>query len=242
VGGQLGATRQRDLRGLNRVAGLGAVDVHLDLLRDVGRLDLDLHGVEVLGDQRAGRGRTGDDDRDVDRDLLAATHDQRVDVLDVVLQGVDRGGLRQRQVGRLGGRAGDVQRDDGVLAVVAHDAGEVHGRQRQVLRVLAVAVQHRGDLAGAAGAASRSLTELGTGFDGQAYLGHGDALLAVGPWWNGAFFWSSIAGGPALVSCGCPAASTTTCAHGWPSQAAASITSGAEESLRPRLAETTRPV
>ncbi|GAA1028980.1 hypothetical protein GCM10009565_57920 [Amycolatopsis albidoflavus] len=38
-------------------------------------------------------------------------------------------------------------------------------------------VEHRGDFAGATGAAGGTLSELGARFDGKTYLGHGVALL-----------------------------------------------------------------
>ena len=95
---------------------------------------------------------------DVDGDLLAAADDDQVDVLDGVLDRVALDLLRQRELGRavdLDGQqgVGGTQRQQGLVT-----------RQRDVDRVGAVAVQHGGDLVGAADPAGSALTELGAQF------------------------------------------------------------------------------
>ena len=88
-----------------------------------------------------------DDDVDLDGHLLAAAHDDQVDVLDVAADRVDLQRLGQRE--RF--RAVDVEGEHGVGAGVAQHGGEVAGGEHQVLRVGAVAVEDGGDLAVAAG-------------------------------------------------------------------------------------------
>ena len=88
---------------------------------------LDLDGVGVLGDQRAGRGLALDDDVDLDGHLLAAAHDEQVGVLDVAADRVDVERLGQRELLL----AVDVEGEHGVGAGVAQHGGEVvAGQQR----------------------------------------------------------------------------------------------------------------
>jgi isoaspartyl peptidase/L-asparaginase-like protein (Ntn-hydrolase superfamily) len=61
--------------------------------------------------------------------------------------------------------------------VLTDHTGELERRQGQVLRVGTVAVEHRGDLAGATSTASGALAELGTRLGGETDLSHGFALL-----------------------------------------------------------------
>ena len=62
---------------------------------------------------------------------------------------------------------------------LADDQADLVGGERDVLRLGAVAVEHRGDLAGATGAARGALAELGALLDGNSYLGHGGVLLVA---------------------------------------------------------------
>jgi hypothetical protein len=71
------------------------------------------------------------------------------------------------------GAARDVDRDDGVAALLAHDALELQLGEREVLGVGAVPVEHGGDLARAPGAAGGALAELRAGLGGDVGLGHG---------------------------------------------------------------------
>ena len=131
------------------------------------RLDLDGQRVGVGEHQGAGGGFAGDDDRDVDGDLLAAADQQQVDVLDVVAQRMADDGLRQRQLVAVGELQGQHR-----VGAALERVREVAGRQRQVPRVGAVAVQDGGDLAGAAGSPGTTLAELGADFGKQANLRH----------------------------------------------------------------------
>ena len=117
----------------------------------------------VLGDQGAGRGLALDDDVDLDGHLLAAADDEQVGVLDVAADRVDVERLGQRELLL----AVDVEGQHGVGAGVAQHGGEVVGGQQQVLRVGAVAVEHGGHLAVAAGAARCALAGLGAHGGGQ---------------------------------------------------------------------------
>src|SRR5690606_15146375 len=148
LGDQGGTLRQLDVGRGDGGAGLGVLDADVQFLGDVQRVDLDGDVVDLLQHQRAGGRVAGDDHRDVDRDPLALLDDQQVDVLDVVLQRVHGDVLGERQLRLV---AVDVQRQHGVVPVVTDHPGELDGGQRQVLRVGAVAVEHRGDLACLAG-------------------------------------------------------------------------------------------
>src|SRR5690606_20751105 len=111
--------------------------------------------------------------------------------------------------------------------VFPEHASELDGRQCQVPRVRAGAVEHRGNFACATRAARSALTELGAWFDRQTYLGHGDALLAV-----------EIE----IVAFRLSGGEPTTCAHEMALEAAASITLGAGDIRGTHLAETTATV
>src|SRR5207248_10448543 len=60
-----------------------------------------------------------------------------------------------------------------VRAAVADRRRELPGGQRDVLGLLAVAVQHGGHLAGPTGTPGTTLAELGTGLGADTDLGHG---------------------------------------------------------------------
>ena len=107
-------------------------------------------------------------DRDVDGDLLAAAHGQQVDVLEVAL---DRVALDRLRDGELLA-ALDVEGQQHVGAAVPDGVGELAGRQGDVTRVGAVAVDDGRHLAGPAGAAGAALAELGARLGGQSDLGH----------------------------------------------------------------------
>ena len=101
-------------------------------------------------------GFTLDDDVDLDGHLLAAAHDEQVGVLDVAADRVDVEGLGQRELLL----ALDVEGEHRVGAGVTEHGREVVGVELQVLRVLAVAVEDRGNLAVAPGAARCALAGL----------------------------------------------------------------------------------
>ena len=69
---QRGALGQRDVRRVDLGAGRQALDGDLDLLGNARDVRLDLDRVQLLGDQGVHRGVAGDDDLDLDADLLAA--------------------------------------------------------------------------------------------------------------------------------------------------------------------------
>ena len=93
-------------------------------------------------------------DGDVDLDLLALLHDEEVDVLDDLVHGVLLHVLDERELGR----AGDVELEQRVGA--ADEQRDLVARERDVLRVGAVAVDDGGDLAGGAEAAGGALAEV----------------------------------------------------------------------------------
>ncbi len=70
--------------------------------------------------------------------------------------------------------ADDVDRENLVEPAVPDRGRELPGRQRDVLRLLAVAVQHGGHQTGPARAAGTTLAELGAGLGADLYLGHGE--------------------------------------------------------------------
>ena len=109
--------------------------------------------------------------RDVDGDLLAAADEHQVDVLDVAADRVALDVLGQRQLRAppsISSAAGRwrLEREHRLVA-----------RQRDVHRVGAVAVEHGGDLVGAADPAGGTLAELGAGLGGELDLGHGTLLV-----------------------------------------------------------------
>src|SRR5699024_3332771 len=173
VRGELCSPGDGDVRGVYLGTGLGLFEGDLEVLWDVERIHLDLYGVEILRHQRTRQRVTGDVHRNIHSDLLTALDDEEVRVLDVVLQRMhgDRFGERELALLVTVLRVVDVERDDRVLAVVTNDTSEIDGGQREVPRIGAVTVQHRGDLTGTACTAGSALTELGTLFCRQAYLG-----------------------------------------------------------------------
>jgi hypothetical protein len=148
-------------------ADLETVDVDLDTVGDVGRLGLDGQRGEVLVDATATLDVTDQDDLQLDRDLLALTDEEQVDVVDRQLERVTLDGLRQRQLLA----AIDLDRQQGVGTVLDR-VGELTGRQRDVAGSLPVAVQHGGDLSGPARAACAALAELSARLGGDSDLGH----------------------------------------------------------------------
>jgi hypothetical protein len=139
---------------------------------------LDCDGVGVLRDQGAVRGFTLDDDVDLDGHLLAAAHDEQVGVLDVAADRVDLEGLGQRELFL----ALDVEGEHCVGAGVPKHGGEVVGVELKVLRVGAVAVEDRGHLAEAPGAARGALAGFRAHRSGQivgGVLGHWCCSCAV---------------------------------------------------------------
>ena len=151
---------------------LGILDRHRQALRDRQGLGLDLDVGGVLGDQGAGGGVALDVDRYLDGHLLAAANHDQVEVGQGSLDRVHGDGLGQRQL--LG--AVDVQAQHRVGAGVTHHRGEVVGIELEVLRGLAVAVEHGRDLAVAAGLARGALTRAGADLDvelvGGGAFGH----------------------------------------------------------------------
>ena len=104
----------------------------------------------------AGDGLADNDDGDLNVDLLAGLDGQEVGVQDVAAHGVNLNVLDEGQLGL----ALDLQLDERVLGA-ANDEEEFVAGNVQVTGLGAVAVEDRGDLAGAAGAAGSTLTKLG---------------------------------------------------------------------------------
>lgn len=133
----------------------------------MGGLGLDEQGVLHVLEEVAARGQLAlDVHGDLDVDLLAALDGQQVDVLDVALERVALHGLRDDQ--RV--LAVDLQTDQDVGGAKRKE--QVVGRQRDVDRLGAVAVDDRGDLVVTTGATGGTLAELGTGLGGELDLGH----------------------------------------------------------------------
>jgi hypothetical protein len=131
----------------------------------------------VLGHHQGAAGRlTVELYRHLDRDLLAPPHDQQVDVVERVADRVTLDRLGQRQRGR---PVADLDVEQLVHAAVPDRRGELPGRQSDVARLLAVAVQDRGNLARPAGTAGTTLAELGAWLGADLYLGHGKTPDAV---------------------------------------------------------------
>jgi hypothetical protein len=166
--GQRGPRGKRDVGGVDRAADLETLDVDLEAGRQVGRLGLDRQSGPLLVDEHVGRGVADERQRDVDGDLLAAADGDQVDVLERATNGVAHDDLRQSQLLALVG----LQREQRV-GVVLEREHELVARQREVAGLVAVAVEHGGHLAGTAGAAGRTLAELGAGLGDDADLGHG---------------------------------------------------------------------
>src|SRR5690606_18992392 len=106
-------------------------------------------------------------------------HDDEVDVLDDLAHRVFLHVLHERELAL----AADLEVEQGVR--LAQDEAHLVAWQRHVLRLGAVTVDDRGDLAGGADLAGRALAELVAGFrDELVVVGHGDSLWwAQGPSW-----------------------------------------------------------
>ena len=147
------------------------------MLGDRHCVDLDLDRLGVLGDQGIGAGLTLDDDVDFDDDLLAATHDQQVGVLNGATDRVDIERLGQRQLLF----ALDIEGQHRVGAGVPQHRREVLSGQFQMLWVGPVTIDDGGNLALAPGSAGRALTGLGP-YRGLQFvdcrLGHVSLLCA----------------------------------------------------------------
>ena len=91
-------------RGQDQVArgdvltGGAAGDVDLDAVGQLGGVGLDRDGAQLVVRDRVRRDVADDDDRDLDRDLLAATDEEQVDVLEGALQRVALDGLGEREL------------------------------------------------------------------------------------------------------------------------------------------------
>ena len=158
-------------------AGLDALDGNLEALGDGGGGGLHQDGELLDGVDGAGGGLANDDDGDLNVDLLAGLDGQEVGVQDVAAHGVNLNVLDEGQLGL----ALDLQLNERVLGA-ANDEEEVVAGNVQVTGLGAVAVEDRGDLAGAAGAAGSTLTELGTLFSKQdGVVAHVSFLRFSGP-------------------------------------------------------------
>src|SRR5215472_1886782 len=144
--------------------------VHLDRGRDVGRLGLHGHLDQRLVEQAVGSDLAHCDDGDVDGHLLAAPHQEQVDVLDPALDGVPLHGLGQRH---LASARHAVEPDQHVGGTQRHQ--HLVPGQADVRGLGAVPVQDGGHPAGPAYAAGRTLAELGPRLGGYVYLRHGNA-------------------------------------------------------------------
>ncbi|SIJ03993.1 Uncharacterised protein [Mycobacteroides abscessus subsp. abscessus] len=150
------------------LTGGAALDGDLEELGQLGRVGEDGERRLDLRDHRAGGGVADDVDGDVDLDLLAALDDDEVDVLDLTAHGLDLdvAGDREdvlRAVGAL-----DLEQGVGVLE--GHHRGV--SLERDVDGVAAVAVDDRGDAAGAADAAGSALAEFVAGFCDELEVSH----------------------------------------------------------------------
>src|SRR5690606_24738487 len=168
---QGGALRQDDVAGGDARALLETFDRDLDVLGDVGGLDLELNGRDVHGHDGAGERLTGDDDRNLDVHLLALLDHEQVDVLDdlahrVALDVLDEDELRL---------ALDVEVEQRVGA--ADDQRDLVTGKRHVDRVGAVAVDDRGDLPLGAEATGEALAEAGAKVGADLVVVGHDVLL-----------------------------------------------------------------
>src|SRR5439155_2669642 len=102
--------------------------------------------------------------------------DEQVDVVEGVLDRVTLDRLGQRERGR---PVADVDVEDLGHPAVADRGGELARGQRDVARLLAVAVQHGRHLAGPAGTAGTTLAELGAWLGADLYLGHGSTPVVI---------------------------------------------------------------
>src|SRR5699024_2117621 len=131
-------------------------------------------GLQVDERDRRGDGLAGEDDRDLDLDLLALADGDQVEVVQAALERVALDLLDQRQVlGAVGER--ELEQRVGV----AGGQGGVVARQREVEGGLAVSVQDGGDAVLGAEAAGRALAEVLAQLDVQL-LSHGGAPRGCG--------------------------------------------------------------
>src|SRR5450759_506016 len=143
----------------------------LDLRRDVGGLDLEGDRVLVHDDHDVAGVLTDRDELHLDRDLLAAPHDDEVDVLNVAVDRVLLDLFRQRELLLapldldLEEHVRDAQRELGLVA-----------RKADVYGIGAVAVQHGRYLVRATQTTCCALAEFGALRGAQSDLvGHGDS-------------------------------------------------------------------
>ena len=163
----LNAGGQRQVGDVQGGTGLDTLDGDLNVLGDGGGGGLHQDGELLDGVDGAGHGLADDDDGDLNVNLLAGLDGQEVGVQDVTAHGVNLNVLDEGQLGL----ALDLQLNERVLGA-ANDEEEVVAGNVQVTGLGTVAVEDRGDLAGAAGAAGSALTKLGT------LLGKQDGVVA----------------------------------------------------------------
>src|SRR6185312_6903613 len=152
---QRGTGGQDQVGGEDVVAHFAAVDVHGDLLGQVGRVGLQRNGVVVDLEDGARGNLALDVHGHVDGDLLALLHGQQVEVVDRLAQCVALDVLDQGEVGL----ALDVDGQQGVGRTDGQ--GGLLGWQQDVQRLGAVAVDDGRDLEFAAGGAGSALAEVG---------------------------------------------------------------------------------
>ncbi len=151
--------------------------------RQVVRQGLDLDGVGHV-QQRAARGvdrlrRADRHERDVDGHLLGHPHEEQVHVDDPPIHRVDLDALDEDRLGLL---AVDRQVHQGVGARVAAEELEVVGVDREVARVDAVTVDHRGQAPGLAEAADGLAGDVAM-LGGQRRAGSGHGMRTSGCGW-----------------------------------------------------------
>ena len=132
------------------------------MLGDGGGGSLHQDGELLQGVDGARDGLAGHDDGNLNVDLLAGLDGLEVGVQNVAAHGVNLNVLDEGQLGL----AVDLQLNERVL-VATDDQEQIVTGNVEVTRLFAVAVEDRGNLAGAAGAAGGTLTELGTLFGKQ---------------------------------------------------------------------------
>ena len=162
---------------VQRGTGLDTLDGHLKVLGDGRGGGLHEDGELLNGVHGARNGLANNDNGDLNIDLLAGLNGQEVGVQDVAAHGVNLNVLNEGQLGL----AVDLQLNEGVLGA-ADDEEEVVAGNVQVTGLGAVAVEDRGDLTSAAGAAGSTLTKLGTLFGKQdGVVAHVSFLRFSGP-------------------------------------------------------------
>ena len=144
---------------MERVSNHHVGDIELDVIGDVRRIDLDLELAERLVEHAAlephAFRNSAEDDRYVDRDLLAGDERLEIDVKNLAL---DRMALDLTNE-RLRGLPTDRHLDDGALGLnVPEHLVEIARVQRESQRIASVAVDHRGDLSLAAKRAGGALS------------------------------------------------------------------------------------